>query len=95
MSRINTGRKHSAETVKKIVVGLTGRPVSEETRAKIRAQAGWKHTQESREKMSLASKGTKRIPRTEEHRRKISVHKAQYWEKRRLNMAIQNCASSG
>lgn len=49
--------KQSPETIAKRAKSLTGRPVSEETRAKLAAQAGWKHSEEARRKMSLARQG--------------------------------------
>ncbi len=49
--------KQSAETIAKRSRSLTGRPVSEETRRKLSAQAGWKHSIESRLKMSRAKIG--------------------------------------
>lgn len=52
-----TGRKLPLETIEKIRKSLFGRPVSAETRAKIAAQKGWKHSEESRIKMSKAKKG--------------------------------------
>lgn len=51
------GRKRSPESIAKTAAALVGRPVSEETRAKIAAQAGWKHSAEASEKMSKAKTG--------------------------------------
>lgn len=52
-----TGRKLSPEHIAKNIKQLTGRPCSPETRAKIAMQKGWKHTDESRKKMSDKLKG--------------------------------------
>ena len=49
--------KQSSETIAKRAKSLTGHTVSEETRAKLAAQAGWKHSEEARHKMSLAAQG--------------------------------------
>lgn len=67
ISEVQIGKKVSEETKKKhrqyrpteeikrkISKGLQGRPVSEETRRKIAAQAGWKHTEETKRKMREA-----------------------------------------
>ena len=50
-------RNHSAETIAKMSESRKGHIVSEETRAKLAAQAGWKHTEEARRKMSQAKAG--------------------------------------
>ncbi|MDE2426356.1 MAG: GIY-YIG nuclease family protein [Elusimicrobia bacterium] len=46
-----TGRKDSDETRAKKSASLTGRLVSEETRQKLAKQAGWVHSDESKQKM--------------------------------------------
>lgn len=51
------GRKVPKEVVDKIRIKLIGRPVSEETRAKLAMQKGWKHGNEARIKMSKAKTG--------------------------------------
>jgi group I intron endonuclease len=50
------GRRLSKETCKKMSEARMGRIVSEETRIKLSKQKGWKHTEESRNKMSEAKK---------------------------------------
>ena len=52
-----TGRKRSLESIEKTRQANIGRPCSPEKRAKIAMQKGWKHTIESREKMSKALSG--------------------------------------
>lgn len=49
--------KATEETRRKISKSLTGRPVSAETRLKLSMQKGWKHSDVSKQKMSIASKG--------------------------------------
>lgn len=52
-----TGRKLSPESIEKTRQANIGRPCSPEKRAKLALQRGWKHTDESRKKMSDALKG--------------------------------------
>ena len=52
-----TGRKLSPESIEKTRQANIGRPCSPEKRAKLALQKGWKHTDESRKKMSDALKG--------------------------------------
>lgn len=52
-----TGRKIAQESVDKMRKHLIGRPCSPETRAKIAMQKGWKHSELSKQKMSVANKG--------------------------------------
>lgn len=46
------GKKQSPELIAARRQGLTGHVVTAETRAKLSAQAGWTHTEESRQKMA-------------------------------------------
>jgi group I intron endonuclease len=61
-----TGRKDSSETIAKKVAKLIGHTVSPETREKLRAQHGWKHSEEAKAKMRGRM-------RTAEHRRKLGL----------------------
>lgn len=60
------GRKLPPAHRAKIGSSLRGRPVSDETKKKLSAQCGWKHTEESKAKM----RGRERSP---SHSRKLSV----------------------
>lgn len=69
------GKKRSEETCRKI---------SESRRKNVRKSQGKHHSEETRRKMSEAKKGKKRPPFSEEHKRKISLARKAYWEKKRL-----------
>lgn len=62
------GYKHSLESREKIRRALTGKPKSASHVAKIRA---FRHTEESKRKVSLSKTGRKLGPHSAEHRRKI------------------------
>jgi hypothetical protein len=49
--------KHSPDTLAKMSASHMGHSTSDETRAKLAAQAGWKHSEEARRKMSCAKVG--------------------------------------
>lgn len=72
------GRKHTEETRKKISErllggGTSGIPLSEDHKYKISAaRLGMKFSEETRNKMSLARKGKKKPPMSEEQKQKIS-----------------------
>ena len=51
MRAAQLGKKQSQETLAKRAVHLVGRRVSPETKVKMAAQAGWKHTEKAKEKM--------------------------------------------
>jgi hypothetical protein len=57
---VQTGRKHTPEAIANMCAVQKGHPVSEEQRAKLSAaklgKPGWKHTEESRAKMSVGIK---------------------------------------
>jgi hypothetical protein len=60
-SKLNLGRKHSAETRKKRSLLMTGKkrkPHSEETKEKMRkATLGFKHSEETKKRLSIINKG--------------------------------------
>lgn len=69
----NTGKKHSAEFKQGISDRFRGRKLSEEHKAKI-IGTGRKYSEESKQRMSEAQKGSKKPrtkPMTEEHKEKI------------------------
>ena len=68
------GRIFSLETRQKISQVNTGRIISKETRKKIsNTLTGFKHTQESKNKMSLHQRGKKKPPRSELHKKRLSL----------------------
>lgn len=68
-----TGRKHSAETIRKITLGVTGKKRTPEQCKRIGdSKRGIKHSEDQRLKQSIASKGKPSYIRTEEHRKNIS-----------------------
>lgn len=60
------GTQHSAATRKRMSKTRLGHLTSEQTRFKLAAQKGWKHTEEAKVKM-------RGRPKSEEHRRKLSL----------------------
>lgn len=69
-------KKHSEETKQKMREKATGRNHSEETKNKLREiNTGRKLSAETKRKISIANSGKPKPPRTEEHRRKMSLAK--------------------
>jgi hypothetical protein len=88
------GKAHSEESKAKIAAAKTGKvgprlgmTVSEETKQKIAkkltGRIGYRHTDESRAKLSAAHKGKKQAPPSAETRRKLSESIKISWIKRR------------
>lgn len=79
MSAAQTGKKLSPETIAKMVVSRTGSKRSEETKEKMRISSigckrrplGYKHSEESKAKMSIGCKNRK--PMSDETKAKISI----------------------
>jgi 5-methylcytosine-specific restriction endonuclease McrA len=75
-SYINSGRKHSKETKKKIGEKSRGRKHTEETKRKIREyNIGRKHTEETKKKISESQKGIPKAKRSKEHKHNLSLSK--------------------
>jgi len=90
MSEIGKTRRHSEETKLKISEVQKGKIISEETRAKMSAATkgnqrclGYKHSDETKRKMSIASIGRK-CPKNPEQRQKISNSLKQFNFNKRL-----------
>lgn len=93
------GKTHSEETKRRIsdtkksapIRYWLGKPKSEEVRKKISdslrgKMTGFKHTDETRAKISLAQKGKKRIPLSVETRAKLSASVKESWRKRKQDI---------
>ena len=84
LSVINTGKRHSRETIEKIRAGNTGKRQTEEVKQKISiANSGKKRTDESRRKMSeshkgkpAANKGVKMSDAARQHMRDAAKNRA-------------------
>ena len=84
LSVINTGKRHSRETIEKIRAGNTGKRQTEEAKQKISiANSGKKRTDESRRKMSeshkgkpAANKGVKMSDAARQHMRDAAKNRA-------------------
>ena len=82
------GKKHSQQTIEKMIAASTGTKRTKETRAKMSAwQIGKKHSQETKDRISAGNTGKKRAPgdknkrftgkkHTEEHKKKMSEMRA-------------------
>ena len=74
------GHKHTDKAKRKISIGLTGRPVSIETRKKLsELNKGQKRSEETRKKMSISATGKKVSMET---RKKMSESGKKAWKKR-------------
>lgn len=86
------GYKPSAEVIAKFSASLKGRSKTPEHRAKISAgRTGWCPSDATREKMSVAKRGTK-IPQSVLDKRSVSLKAA--WARRKASASSQETASA-
>jgi len=96
LSEAGRGRKHTSETIKKMKLIQGNRSedwlnkLSESAKGRVKRPIGFKHSEETKLKMSLAARGNKNgvghtYVASDETKRKLSDAKKSWWKNRKLN----------